>query len=158
MIHYLLLMNKQGQTRLARYFNTPSDPPPPGVFPDGFNFRSHPQRTVFEAEVIRKCLTRKENQCTFFSFSGHKVVYRRYASLFFIVGVDEDQNELATYELIHTLVEVLDDYFDNVCELDIMFNIDKVHAVVDEMFVCGYAAETIKKNILEPLNLFEIEE
>lgn len=43
-----------------------------------------------------------------------QVVYRRYASLFFIVGLDGDENELAALELIHCLVEALDKYFGNV--------------------------------------------
>jgi len=34
------------------------------------------------------------------------VIYRRYASLFFIVGVDSDnENELAILEFIHALVK-----------------------------------------------------
>ena len=45
-------------------------------------------------------------------------MYRRYASLFFIVGCD-DENELAILEFIHTFVETLDRYFENVCELDV---------------------------------------
>ena len=39
---------------------------------------------------------------------SYKVVYRRYASLFFVVGVDADENELAVLEFIHMLVETLD--------------------------------------------------
>jgi hypothetical protein len=30
-------------------------------------------------------------QCSFFEHREYKVVYRRYASLFFMVGVDEDE-------------------------------------------------------------------
>jgi AP-4 complex subunit sigma-1 len=41
-------------------------------------------------------------------------VYRRYASLFFIVGVDSAQNELSILEFIHSMVETLDKYFENV--------------------------------------------
>ena len=36
------------------------------------------------------------------------------------------QNELATLEFIHCLVETLDRYFSNVCELDLMFNLEMV--------------------------------
>jgi hypothetical protein len=38
------------------------------------------------------------------------------------------QNELAILEFIHCIVETLDRFFANVCELDIMFHIDKVRA------------------------------
>lgn len=48
------------------------------------------------------------------------MVYRRYASLFFVVAVDgEDENELAILEFIHSLVETMDKYFESVCELDV---------------------------------------
>lgn len=36
------------------------------------------------------------------------------------------QNELAVLEFIHCLVETLDRYFSNVCELDLMFNLEMV--------------------------------
>ena len=43
-----------------------------------------------------------------------KVIYRRYASLFFICSVSPSDNELVTLEVIHRYVEVLDRYFGNV--------------------------------------------
>lgn len=43
-----------------------------------------------------------------------KVVYRRYASLFFVCGISQGDNELITLEIIHRYVEVLDRYFGNV--------------------------------------------
>ena len=36
------------------------------------------------------------------------VVYKRYASLYFVCGVDASDNELITLEIIHEFVEVLD--------------------------------------------------
>lgn len=55
-----------------------------------------------------------------------KIVYRRYAGLFFCVCVDANDNELAYLEAIHFFVEVLDQFFGNVCELDLVFNFYKV--------------------------------
>ncbi len=47
--------------------------------------------------------------------SRFKVIYRRYASLYFVMGVDDDEeNELSILEFIHNLVETLDRYFENV--------------------------------------------
>lgn len=57
-----------------------------------------------------------------------KIVYRRYAGLFFCVCVDANDNELAYLEAIHFFVEVLDQFFGNVCELDLVFNFYKVRA------------------------------
>lgn len=56
-------------------------------------------------------------------------MYRRYAGLFFCVCVDANDNELAYLEAIHFFVEVLDQFFGNVCELDLVFNFYKVCAV-----------------------------
>ncbi len=57
-----------------------------------------------------------------------QVVYKRYASLYFVMGVDVADNELITLEVIHHYVEVLDRYFGNVCELDLIFNFHKARA------------------------------
>lgn len=43
----------------------------------------------------------------FVKFRNYKVVYRRYAGLFFCVCVDANDNELAYLEAIHLFVEVL---------------------------------------------------
>jgi AP-2 complex subunit sigma-1 len=48
--------------------------------------------------------------------------------LFFCVCVDANDNELAYLEAIHFFVEVLDQFFGNVCELDLVFNFYKVRA------------------------------
>eukprot|EP00818_Percolomonas_sp_WS_P002741 CAMPEP_0117448060 /NCGR_PEP_ID=MMETSP0759-20121206/7199_1 /TAXON_ID=63605 /ORGANISM="Percolomonas cosmopolitus, Strain WS" /LENGTH=84 /DNA_ID=CAMNT_0005240421 /DNA_START=363 /DNA_END=617 /DNA_ORIENTATION=- len=82
-----------------------------------------------------------------------KVIYRRYASLFFIVGVTPDENELSILEFIHCLVETFDQYFENVCELDVMFNLDRAYWIVEEMVQNGVVVEANKDNILEPLRL-----
>lgn len=63
------------------------------------------------------------------SFYILQVVYKRYASLYFVMGIDSSDNELITLELVHHFVEVLDRYFGNVCELDLIFNFHKVSPV-----------------------------
>ena len=127
------MVNKQGQTRLAQYYN----------------YMTISERATLEGELVRKCLSRTENQCSILEHHQYKVIYRRYASLYFIIGLeDEDVNELAYLEFIHNLVETLDKYFENVCELDIMFNIEKAHFVLDEMVMNGSIFETNKATIL----------
>lgn len=85
----------------------------------------------------------------------HKVVYRRYASLYFIVGIDNEENELGVSEAIHYMVETMDAYFGTVCELDIMFNFDKVHMLIDEVISNGYIVEGSSRNALGPLHLLD---
>lgn len=59
-------------------------------------------------------------------FRNFKIVYRRYAGLYFCICVDVSDNNLAYLEAIHNFVEVLNEYFHNVCELDLVFNFYKV--------------------------------
>ncbi|KAJ9513778.1 hypothetical protein QJQ45_015534, partial [Haematococcus lacustris] len=139
-VKFVLLVNKQGQTRLAKYFT---------------EHLTTDERRALEGEVVRKCLSRTDKQCSFFGLRQYQIVYRRYASLFFMLGVDEEENELAMLELIHCFVEVLDKHFGQVCELDIMNEPDTVHYIMDEMLLNGHIVDTNKTNILEPVHLLE---
>ena len=49
----------------------------------------------------------------------------------------------------------MDKYFESVCELDIMFHIEKAHYIVDEMVANGAIVENNKALILKPLNLMD---
>jgi len=138
-IRFVLMVNKQGQTRLAQYYET-------------LTIR---EKNTLESEMIRKCLARGEDQCSFIEYRQYKCIYRRYASLFFIVGVDPTDNELSILEFIHNLVETLDKYFENVCELDLMFNLERAHFILDEMLMSGRIVELNKQNILKPIRLFD---
>jgi AP-1 complex subunit sigma 1/2 len=83
-------------------------------------------------DVTQLVLARRVRMCNFLEYKGApsplcargaalrcradtKVVYRRYASLFFVCGISTTDNELVTLEIIHRYVEVLDRYFTNVC-------------------------------------------
>jgi len=87
----------------------------------------------------------------FVEFRSHKIIYRRYAGLFFSICVDVNDNELVLLESIHLFVEVLDHFFSNVCELDLVFNFHKVYLIIDEFVLAGEIQETSKKQILERL-------
>ncbi|XP_024393707.1 AP-4 complex subunit sigma [Physcomitrium patens] len=138
-IRFVLLVNKQGQTRLAQYYE----------------YLTIEERRALEGEIVRKCLARPDNQCSFVEHRNYKVIYRRYASLFFLVGVDGEENELAILEFIHCVVETMDRYFGNVCELDIMFHLEKAHFMLEEMVMNGCVVETNKQNILHPIQLMD---
>ncbi|KFV63141.1 AP-4 complex subunit sigma-1 [Dryobates pubescens] len=134
MIKFFLMVNKQGQTRLSRYYEHVE-----------IN-----KRTILEAEVIKNCLSRSKDQCSFIEYKDFRLVYRQYAALFVVVGINETENEMAVYELIHNFVEVLDKYFSRVCP-QIMFNLDRVHIILDEMVLNGCIVETNVNRILAPL-------
>ena len=84
-------------------------------------------------------------------YHDHTLVYRRYAGLYFCACIDADDNELAYLEAIHLFVEILDAYFENVCELDLVFYFYQVRAVLDEVFLAGEIQETSKSDVLARL-------
>ncbi|XP_049596239.1 AP-4 complex subunit sigma-1 isoform X2 [Syngnathus scovelli] len=112
-------------------------------------------RTALEANVVRACLSRNRDQCSFVEYQDLKVVFRQYAALYIAMGITEDENELSIYELVQNFVEVLDKYFSHVSELDIMFNLDRVHIILDEMIQNGRVVETSKSNVLGLLNALD---
>ena len=193
----MLLLSRQGKVRLAKWYTT----------------QSQKERARALKEVAPLVLGRHPKLCNFVDWRDQKLVYKRYASLFFVAGVDTgaragggggvmggrgagcwagvqrwwfllaatarprggasslhcvklegcynsavitttdpatappsppltrhhhqtlnppypeptpEDNELLTLEVIHEFVEVLDKYFGNVCELDLIFNFHKV--------------------------------
>ena len=139
MIRFLLLQNRQGKTRTAKYYVPMDDD----------------EKHQLEFEVHRLVVNRDPKFTNFAEFRNHKIIYRRYAGLFFSLCVDVNDNELALLEAIHLFVEVLDHYFSNVCELDLVFNFHKVYQVIDEFILAGEIQETSKKQIME--RLYELE-
>lgn len=99
-------------------------------------------------DVTTLVLARRTKMCNFIEYKDSKVVYRRYASLFFIAGIDSGENELITLEIIHRYVEQMDKYYGNVCELDIIFNFQKAYYILDELLMGGEMQESSKRDCL----------
>lgn len=64
---------------------------------------------------------------------GTRIIYRHYATLYFVFVVDGTESELGILDLIQTFVETLDKCFKNVCELDLVFHMDKVGSMIHEL-------------------------
>ena len=90
---------------------------------------------------------------SFIEWNELKIVYKRYASLYFCCAIENTDNELITLEVIHNYVELLDNYFGSVCELDIIYNYEKAYFILDEFLLGGEVQETSKKNILNAIRL-----
>ncbi|THX75815.1 AP-1 complex subunit theta-1 [Aureobasidium pullulans] len=131
-IKYLILLSRQGKVRLAKWFTTLSPKDKAKIIKD----------------VSQLVLARRTRMCNFLEYKDSKVVYRRYASLFFIAGCASDDNELITLEIVHRYVEQMDKYYGNVCELDIIFNFQKAYFILDELLLAGEMQESSKKNVL----------
>ena len=96
--------------------------------------------------------------CNFLELGDGKIIYRRYASLFFITGIEGGDNELMALEIIHRYVETLDKYFGNVCELDLIFNFQKAYFVLDEVMMAGELQESSKKAVLRVIGQQDAQE
>jgi len=139
MIHFLLLQNRQGKTRLAKWYSS----------------FEHEEKRQLENEVYRQIVKRDGNATNFIEFRTYKLIYRRYAGLYFSYAVDPSDNELSYLESIHLFVELLDKFFSSVCELDLVFNFHKLFAILDEMYLGGEIQETSKKTVLERIQHLE---
>ncbi|OUM54063.1 hypothetical protein BVG19_g3406 [[Candida] boidinii] len=93
----------------------------------------------------------KQSNFVLFDNNTKKLIYRRYNGLFFIICIDLSDNELYYFELIQLFVEILDIYFNSVCELDLVFEFFKIYNIIDEMFASGELQETNKELIIKRL-------
>ncbi|XP_010748306.2 AP-1 complex subunit sigma-3a [Larimichthys crocea] len=131
MMRFLLLFSRQGKLRLQKWFTPITDREKKKVIRD----------------MMTLVLARQPRTCNFLQWRDLKIVYKRYASLYFCTGLDNQDNELLTLEVLHRYVELLDKYFGNVCELDIIFNFEKAYFILDEFLMGGEVLETSKISV-----------
>ncbi|CAB4385160.1 clathrin coat assembly protein ap19 [Rhizophagus irregularis] len=139
MILYLFIFSRHGKMRLKKWFQYFTDK----------------EKTTITTDLTTIILSRKRSMCNVLEYGEHKVIYKRYASLYFVAGIDWDENELYTLEVIHRYVQILDEFFGNVCELDIIYNFDKAYYALDELFMAGELQEPNKKAVIRHIKSFE---
>eukprot|EP00049_Salpingoeca_infusionum_P009804 m.166814 g.166814 ORF g.166814 m.166814 type:complete len:162 (+) comp14448_c1_seq1:203-688(+) len=132
MIQSVLIFNNHGKPRLIKTYDNSNE--------------DQQQRLVKECfQLVSK---RAESACNFLEggsiggSSDMKLIYRHFATLYFVFAVDSSESELGIIDLIQVFVEALDKVFKNVCELDIIFHSDKVHHILDEIVMGGMVLET----------------
>ncbi|VDL99812.1 unnamed protein product [Schistocephalus solidus] len=119
----------------------------------------------FLAETFRKLTRRSCESCNFLEIKnnkkGSRLIYRQYATIYVVFCVDAAESELGILDLIQVFVDLLDKTFENVCELDIIFNADKVifllspdkavsvHYLLNELLCGGMVLETNVSEILK---------
>ncbi|KAG7099521.1 hypothetical protein E1B28_001364 [Marasmius oreades] len=139
MIHGVLIFNTTGVPRLTKFY-TPV----------------HQSIQTLTQKLFSLVCSRPVGLCNFLdapeldAFLGPKneegdrwrVVYRSYATLYFVFVVDGAESELGVLDLIQVFVETLDRSFENVCELDLVFHFDEVHHILSEIVQGGLVLET----------------
>ena len=129
MIKGIFIINNHGMVRIARYFTT----------------MTLDRQQAVARFIYRSVSSRPDHLCNYLEvvdedWGKYKIVYRHYATLYFIFVVDRTESDLGILDLIQVFVEVLDKCFENVCELDIIFHSDKVNFVLDEIVTGGELA------------------
>ncbi|CAJ1341860.1 unnamed protein product, partial [Effrenium voratum] len=105
--------------------------------------------------IYRLVSTRADDSCCCFveddTLFGpdHKIIYRHFATLYFIFVADGAESELGVLDLIQVFVQVLDNCFENVCELDLIYHFDRVNYILDEIVMAGMVLETNADLILK---------
>uniref|UniRef100_A0AC35UD61 AP complex subunit sigma n=1 Tax=Rhabditophanes sp. KR3021 TaxID=114890 RepID=A0AC35UD61_9BILA len=135
MIKFMLLFSRQSKLRLQKWYE---------AYPEK-------EKKKITRELIAQILARKPKMSAFLEYKNLKIVYRRYASLYFCMSIETEDNELMALEVIHRYVELLDKYFGSVCELDIIFNFEKAYFMLDELILAGEVQETSKKQVLKSI-------
>ncbi|CAH1450325.1 unnamed protein product [Lactuca virosa] len=141
MIRAVIIMNDEGKPRLVKFYDH--------------------QPMEKQQEIIRSIYgvlcSRAENVSNFVQADSTfgkdtRLVYKTFATLYFIVIFDDSENELAILDLMQVFVETLDKCFSNVCELDIVFNFNKVHTILDEIILGGQVVEMNSSEIVKAVN------
>ncbi|XP_012514992.1 PREDICTED: AP-3 complex subunit sigma-1 [Propithecus coquereli] len=142
MIKAILIFNNHGKPRLSKFYQPYSEDTQQQIIRETFHLVSK----------------RDENVCNFLEGglliggSDNKLIYRHYATLYFVFCVDSSESELGILDLIQVFVETLDKCFENVCELDLIFHVDKVHNILAEMVMGGMVLETNMNEIVTQID------
>jgi len=142
MIKGIIIVNNHGKARIVKLYEAVP--------------RGQRERTI--KEIFQVVSKRSDNLCNFVETkqvsawgADTKIIYRHYATLYFIFIVDKSESELGILDLIQVFVEALDKCFENVCELDLIFNGPKVHNILDEIVMGGMVLETSSLKILRAI-------
>lgn len=143
MIKGIIIVNNHGKPRLTKFYQTVES--------------EAAQQSVIR-RVFQQVAARPDSFCNYLEgivpeWGEHiKLIYRHYATLYFVFAVDAQESDLGILDLIQVFVEALDKCFENVCELDLIFHSDRVHYILDEIVMGGMVLETNIHAVLQSVN------
>ena len=132
MIKFILLFNRQRKIRLQKWYDV---------------YSTKEKKSMIQ-DLTSTILGRSKKMSNILEWKNLQIIYQRYASLIIAFATSKDDNQLLTLEMIHRYVEILDSYFGNVCELDIIFNFEKAHFLLDEYILSGEIMDTGRHSVV----------
>lgn len=142
MIKGIIIVNNHGKPRLTKFYQV--------------ELSEALQQSVIR-KVFSQVAARPDSFCNYLEgtvpeWGNHvKLIYRHYATLYFVFAVDQQESDLGILDLIQVFVEALDKCFENVCELDLIFHSDRVHYILDEIVMGGMVLETNINAVLQSI-------
>ncbi|XP_021834526.1 AP-3 complex subunit sigma isoform X1 [Prunus avium] len=149
MIRAVMVINTQGKPRLAKFYEFQFLRSACGEATGAYT-----QRLWRFSCSLYLLSSRAENVSNFVDAESifgpdTRLVYKHFATLYFVFVFDSSENELAMLDLIQVFVETLDKCFKNVCELDVVLNYSKMHTVMDEIIFGGQVLETSSTEVMK---------
>ncbi|KAK7544108.1 clathrin adaptor complex small chain [Phyllosticta citribraziliensis] len=146
MINAVLVFNNNGQPRLTKFYTQLDTAVQQRLISEIFTLVSNRPNSSCNFLPLPPLLAPSSSSAAT-STPQHNdtpslVTYRHYATLYFIIISTSTESPLALLDLIQVFVEALDRLFENVCELDLIFNYETLHATLSEMIVGGVVIET----------------
>ncbi|KAH9663173.1 AP-3 complex subunit sigma [Citrus sinensis] len=126
MIKSVMVMNTQGKPRLAKFYD----------------FQPVEKQQELIRSVFGVLCGRADNVSNFVEADsifgpGTRLVYKHFATLYFVFVFDSSENELAMLDLIQVFVETLDKCFKN------------LHTILDEIIFGGQVLETSSIEVIK---------
>ncbi|EGF81447.1 hypothetical protein BATDEDRAFT_23872 [Batrachochytrium dendrobatidis JAM81] len=105
--------------------------------------------SLLEQTIIHECAKQPATKESGSFYAGaSRVTFKRFASLNFMVVSTQSENQYAMLAFIQAFVEILSKYFGSFSEYHVIFHLEKIHLVLDEMVTAGFVVETNRDLIL----------
>ncbi|KAK6345255.1 Sigma-adaptin 3A [Orbilia javanica] len=149
MINAVLVFNNTGQPRLTKFYSQIDVNLQQRLISEIFTLVANRPASACNFLPLPPLLQKTSSEALSDTDQPTRIIYRHYATLYFIIIADDLESELGLLDLIQVFVECLDRIFENVCELDLIFNFETLHQVLAEMIQGGGVVEVDRATIVE---------
>lgn len=147
MIHAVMIFNNDCAPRLVKFYKP----------------ISVDQQQQLLKQIHQLVRQRNESQSSFLTVPSLlqttskdvRVIYRHFATLYFVFVVDSSESELGILDLIQVFVQVLNRCFRDVCELDLVFHWQILQIALEEMIQGGMVIETSISKIFSAIDAMD---